>query len=96
MTIEQFVETLRVGVHKVRWERSGFEQEAPGTASHLRAMMDYRRAKEALCAVMAERPDFVAEILVRAFDVARVVDDPLGSDTVLGNTLLALGAEGGV
>lgn len=89
MKIEQFVANLKAGIDAVEASRSTQLETEAGSAEN-------RRSKDALAALMVERPHLVAQLLVRAWETAEIVADPLGTDTALGNTLQALGAEPGV
>lgn len=80
MKIEQFVANLKAGIDAVEASRSTQLETEAGSAEN-------RRSKDALAALMVERPHLVT---------AEIVADPLGTDTALGNTLQALGAEPGV
>lgn len=101
MKIEEFVSALNAGAQLVEVSRDAQVKtvnrtDAEGTVLHLKASMSYRRERDELATLIVEHPDLVARILVRAWRTCDVVDDPLDTDTRLGNTLRSLGAEGGV
>lgn len=96
MKIEDFVASLRQSELRVRVARRTQEATEAGTAVNLRALIDHRRERDELSSLIARHPDLVARILVRAWEVAEIVADPLDTDGRLGNTLRSLGAEGGV
>lgn len=71
--IEQFVETLRLSEQQVRVARLQQERTVAGTAENLRALIDYRRNRDALSMMIADHPDLVARLLVRAWEAAQAV-----------------------
>lgn len=93
MKIEQFVSNMAAGAAAMDASREKQLTSEAGGIENLRASMNLRRQRDELSSLIARHPDLVARLLVRAWETAEVVADPLGSDTRLGNTLLALGAE---
>lgn len=96
MKIEQFVSNLKAGADAMKASRVTQLANDAGSAANLRASMNLRLRRDELSSLIARHPDLVARLLVRAWETAEIVADPLGSDTALGNTLQALGAEPGV
>lgn len=96
MKIEQFVSNLRAGADAMEASRSTQLETEAGSAENQRVSMNLRRQRDELLSLIAHHPDLVARLLVRAWETAEIVADPLGTDTALGNTLQALGAEPGV
>lgn len=73
MKIEDFVSTMRQSELHVRIARTQQNDTTPGTAANLRALIDYRRERDALSMLIADHPDLVARILVRAWETGEVL-----------------------